>query len=389
MRFLVCLCVLLAPAGAFGQAGALQLKISVSTPVVEPLSAQITLHFHNAGQQTLWLYEPARDPSAIEWDARFGPLPPSYGPAATFGAAQAGIHLEPAAAPSAGREISPARGLTFEPVGFPHPKVLRVPAGGDAEETIRARLRPAVEEKGGKKQSLWGSYKLSVNYQTHFSNTNELERILGVRMWQGELRSNAVAVELAPPPAANRGSITGTLTTADERLISDALVSLSNRQEQPVGQTTSGPDGNFAFHHLPPGFYWVTARRRATRKDSTVFDHAELTPTQPSASVKLVMLAQDIYKAKQLLHKPVFILITDPQGHPISGVRLHDVWTTGTVLDDIKTKVPDDGLAIMQLIPGSNYMTVRRHGCKKEDRRVDVAPGGGVDGSKLVLECRK
>lgn len=388
MRFLACLFALLAPAAACGQTGGVQLSVSVaSRTVTEPFPASITLRFHNSGQETLWLYQPARDPSAVEWESRFAPEASSDGPAATQGGTQAAIHLEPAGGQATDGAVSPARGVVFESVGLPHPQGVRLTPGGDLEERILVRLIPAIVTRGDSQQTLWGSYKLSVDYSARFSNAEELERILDVRMWQGQVASNTIEVELQQPPAANTSSVEGTVTTADGRQISDALVSLSDQQERAVAQTIADPEGGFSFPRLPPGFYWVTARRQGATHDTTVFQHVVLSPGQPAAKVQLVMLPPEINKAQHLLHKPVFIRVTDAGGHPLSGVTLRDVWSTGTLLEERRAKVSEGGLAVLDLIPGRHFLTLEHRGCPKEDQRLDVAPGEGVDGSKLVLDC--
>jgi hypothetical protein len=44
---------------------------------------------------------------------------------------------------------------------------------------------------------------------------------------------------------------------------------------------------------------------------------------------------------------------------------------------------------LFELLPGRNYLSLRRKGCPKQDERIDVAPGEGIDGFKLVLTFAK
>jgi hypothetical protein len=59
------------------------------------------------------------------------------------------------------------------------------------------------------------------------------------------------------------------------------------------------------------------------------------------------------------------------------------------VVDDVKTSTDDDGMAVMELLPGRNFVTLKRHGCHEQQERADVAPGEGVDGFKVVSDCPK
>jgi len=39
------------------------------------------------------------------------------------------------------------------------------------------------------------------------------------------------------------------------------------------------------------------------------------------------------------------------------------------------------------LIPGLNYVTLKRRGCDPQDQRAEVATGDGIDAFKLVTDC--
>jgi hypothetical protein len=85
----------------------------------------------------------------------------------------------------------------------------------------------------------------------------------------------------------------------------------------------------------------------------------------------------------------VLFRVTDPAGRPLGKVSLEVIWSSGTVLDNVKGETLEDGTVALELIPGRNFATLRRRGCPKQDQRVDVTPGGGIDGFKLILECAK
>jgi hypothetical protein len=196
-----------------------------------------------------------------------------------------------------------------------------------------------------------------------------------------------VEIELQPP--AGEGTVTGTTLNAQGQPLRDVLVTLSDEGEQPVDQMTTESEGRYAFASLPPGTYWVTVRRSSFNEDTTVFRHVTLTASEPSGSIELVLYPPDIYEPRGILHKPVLLRVTDGRENPLSKVSYEVVWSSGKVLDTSRGETADDGTAALELIPGRNFVTLKRKGCPKQEHRMDVAPGGSVDGFKLALECLK
>ncbi len=349
-------------------ANPLKLLISVEQQsITSPFPARVTLHLHNSGREPLWLYRRARSQTQEGSSLK--------------------VQLEPTGILQ-GQEIStPGQGTALESVGLPRPKLVRLDAGEDYEEKPAIRLEPAVAGPGGESKPIWGRYRLSVVYRAGYSNGEEMARILGVVTWRGEVTSNTIEVELLPAGAAAQGSVAGTVIGSDGVPLRDVLVSLSDQEERLLDQSLTGAEGRFSFPHLPLALYWLTARIANSTTDTVVFRHIELTPDQPAGAMELVMLPQEVYEAKGMLHKPVLFRITDSAGAPLDKVMLEVTWSNGPVLDNVRVEVLDDGTAALELIPGRNFVTLKRRGCPKEEQRVDVAAGDGIDGFKLALEC--
>jgi hypothetical protein len=349
-------------------ADGLKLLISVEQPVIAaPYPAQVTLHFHNAGPVPLWLCRRARSQ-------------------ATEGS-ELEIVLTPLGAPAEQGSTAPARGSMFESAGLPRPRLVRLDAGEDITEKTTISLLPAQTGPRENGTPTWGRYRFSVIYQARYSNGPALERILGIKLWQSKVTSNSVEVELQPP--SGKGSIAGTVTRPDGSGISGALATLSDAEERLVSQTVTDRQGRYAFEDLPLGVYWVTVRRPNTPEDTTVFRHIELTENAPAGSVELMISPPEIYKSEKLLHKPVLFRVADPQGVPLAKVRCEIVWTNGVVIENVKGDTGDDGLVNFELLPGSNFLTLRKRGCPKQERRLDVSQADGIEGFKLQLECEK
>ena len=350
-----------APAG-----DVLKLLISVEqTTITAPYPARLTLHLHNAGSQPLWLYRRAR------------------GQATEGSSAEA--RFEPMGAAGSAEITTPAQSKFFESVGLPRPRLVRVAPGEDYTEKATLEIAPARRGASGEGSPLWGRYRLSVTYRAKYSNAEDIQRLLGVVLWQGEVTSNTVELELQPP--AGEGSIAGTVLDVQGRALSDALATLSDQEDRLVNQVLTDFEGRFSFAHLPFGDYWVTARRPEATEDTVVFRHLRLASAEPTSTLELVMLPHEIYEPQYLLHKPVLFRVTDSTGRPLDKVSLEAVWSSGTVLDNVKGQVFDDGTVALELIPGRNFVTLKRRGCPKEDHRADVALGGGIDGFKLTSEC--
>jgi hypothetical protein len=360
----------------------LKLLISIEQQTLtEPLPARITLHLHNASARTLWLYRKAR--------AKRPPVERVYDenrPAETSGGSTLEVKLEPADAAVAQAATSPAEGTALEYVGMPKPKLVKLAAGDDYEERAFLHLRPALAE--GQKP-LWGAYRLAVIYGASFSNADEFQRNLDATLWQGEVTSNVLSIELRPAPGDAAGAATGSAVGPDLQPRAAIRVSLSDAQERLIGQQITGPDGRFSFEHLPLGIYWVTARREAATEDTAVFRHVELTPATLRVDTQLVLYPPEIYEPQKLLHKPVLFKIVGTSGQPADKVTLDATWSNGSVLDDVKATTGDDGMAAMELLPGRNFVTLKRRGCRDQQERADVAAGEGVDSFKLVSDCPK
>jgi hypothetical protein len=265
--------------------------------------------------------------------------------------------------------------------------LVRLGAGQDYEEKTVIHLVPAELESP--REPVWGRYRLSVTYRAKFSNAEQINRNLEVDIWQGEVTSNTIEIELRPPTAEAQGAVSGTVSSADGRLVREAVVSLSDQSERLLDQVATDPNVRLSFGHFQLAIYWVTVRRKDSPIDSVVFHHAELTPAAQEATTDFVILDREAYQAKQVLHKPVLFRITDSAGRPLDKVTLELTFSNGTVLDNVKGEVLEDGAAALELIPGRNYLTLHRRGCPRQDERVDVAEGGGIDGFKLALDCSK
>lgn len=356
------------------------LSVTISTPqavVTEPLPLRLTLHFHNAGQHTLWLYRPA-------------------GPAGERGGTSAGstlsIHLEPVSPDAAGTAeaaLTPALGTAFRVPGFPQPQLMPLAPGADAEENAVIRILPAKISRIGGGAPLWGKYKLILAYGAHYPNGSELRQALGVDIWSGSISTNALTFTLQPANPSNAGMISGNVINRKGLTLEGILVSLTGNSERLDAQSVTGPDGGFRFDHLPYGRYWVTVRDLEVDEDSSFFEHADVSSAAPDASMKLMMLNQQVYEAKRLLHKPVLFRIENGAGKPQAGAQLKILWSNGPIIENLKAETNDDGVAVVNLVPGSNYVTVTRRHCPKVDQVANVAPGGGIDGDSITFNCEK
>jgi hypothetical protein len=379
-KTLVLLLPLLLPVQGAAVDTSLKLLISVEQQnIAAPFPARVTLHLHNAGNETVWLYRHALSklpvPRLLEEEA--GPQ--------SMGGSILEVKLEPASAGQA-TISNPAQATVFESVGLPRPILVRLAPGEDYEEKTSIRLTPALSEL---RKPIWGVYRLTLIYKAQYSNAEEIQRSLKATVWQGEVSSTTIEVQLQPPSPEWRGQVSGTVDTPDSAPIREAIVSLTDQAEHLVDQTTSDPEGRYSFSNLPPGLYWVTARRDGATEDTAVFRHVQLTPSEPSVTQELVIIRQEIYEPRKMSHKPVLFRVTDSAGRPLDRVGLEATWSNGPVLDNVKGETGSDGAVALELIPGRNFVTLKRHGCPKQDERADVPAGGGIDGFEYTFECTK
>lgn len=363
--------------------GPLQLVLTIEQAVItDPAPARVTLLLHNTGKEPLWLYRRARPPRP-----RAAPVEEENRTPPTSGGATLTVKPEPEEVTDPKAVTTGAHGAVLDAVGLPRPKMVRVEPGEAYEEKTTLRVEPALDQA---QKPIWGRYRLSVSYQASYSNGEDLQRILGGALWLGELTSAPVEVELRPAPDTAQGSITGTVMTADEQPVGGARVSLSDAQERLWNQQLTDFDGHFSFTHLPLGLYWLTARREGATEDTAVLRHVELTGGEPGSAPELVLLTTEVFEPRKVLHKPVLFLVTDSTGRPLGNIGLEITWSNGPLLDNVKSETGEDGIATAELIPGRNFVTLKRRGCPKQEERADVAGGiDGIDGFKLVSECEK
>jgi hypothetical protein len=371
-----------APARGQTNAAALKLVITMGQQfVAEPEAARIQLHILNPTSQTLWLYRRAKGkhpPGERVYDENR--------PAETTGGSTVEVKLQPVDAQAARAAISPAEATTLEYVQMPKPRLVKLPAGGDYEEVSIVHLRPALAE--GQKP-IWGAYRLTVVYGASFSNGEEFQRNLGATLWQGEVTSNTITVELRAALPDSLGVLGGSTLGPDLQPRAGIRVSLSDEQGQLIAQQVTRAGGRFSFAHLPLTLYWVTGRREGATEDTVTFRHEELTSATPSVNTQLVSYPAEIYEAKKLVHKPALLRVFDSGGKPVGGIELDAIFSNGQVIDDVKATSGDDGMAVMELLPGRSSFSLNRHGCVEQVERADVAPGVGVENFKFVFDCAK
>jgi Carboxypeptidase regulatory-like domain len=361
--------------------------------ITAPFPARLTLHLHNSGQVPVWLYRHAQDPDTLRQTVAM-PMSEEEEQKAnrTTGGSTLVVRLEPAteplAQPAGAAQTVVAGAKVLTNVGLPHPILVKLRPGEDYEEKAIIRISPAQVRADSGDRPLWGPYRLTGIYGAKYSNGDEVSPDLGVTIWQGEVASNTIELELKPPPASSQGSVTGMVRGSENQPAGGALVSLSDRQERLVDQALTDLEGRFAFDHLPLGLYWITVRRPEVNVETTTFRHVELTSGTPTGTMDLLLLPPETYEPKQVLHKPVLLRVVDSAGHPAVGVTVESTWSSGTVLDNVKGETTDDGTLTLNLIPGRNYLSLRQRGCPKEEQRVDVRRGSGIDDFKLVVQCK-
>jgi hypothetical protein len=307
-------------------------------------------------------------------------------PAKTSGGSTVEVSLLPADVQAAQSVVTAAGATTLEYVEMPKPRLIKLAAGGDYEETAIVHLQPALAD--GQKP-IWGNYQLTVKYAAIYSNGDIFTNSLGANLWQGEVSSNAIAIDLRPPLPDAIGVLNGTAVGQDLQPRAGVRVSLSDAQGEVINQQVTEGDGRFSFDHLPMALYWVTGRREDAAQDTVTFHHQELASSLTSASVQLAFFPVDSDNPKKYVRKPVLIRVFDLHRQPLGGVELDAVYTNGQVIDDVKAVTSDDGTVAMELIPGRNSFSLKMHGCTEQGDRADVAPGAGVDAFRLIYECVK
>ena len=376
-------------------AESLTVSLSLEQAKIEqPFPARITLHLHNAGSSPLWLYRHVRDPQQLAEAqsrlARAGEQAKTW----TTGGSSLVVHLIPLTASGSGSTgaaapawAEPPHGDVLASVGMPHPKLTKLEPGADDAEGAVVELGPALVMRDGHEEPVWGRYHLSVSYNASYSNGDALSRDLGVNIWEGEVTSNNVEVDLEPAPASALGKLSGRVSNAGGQTLAGILISLSDGADHLIRQIVTDPGGEYSFGQLPWGLYWATARRPWAAADTAIFDHAELSPGDPFGTVNLVMLESEVYEPKQELHKPVLLKVTGSSGPPLGGVALEALWSSGEVAETVKGETDAGGTATLNLIPGRNYLTLKRRKCKDQENRFDVADGDGIDGLSLQFDC--
>ena len=369
----------------------LSVVLAVDHPaIVQPFPSRIRLSLRNTSSGTIWLYRHVRDQQELaEAQSRLA----SAGEQAknwTTGGSSLVVHLVSVATPASTespRWAQPPHGRVLKSVGLSHPRLVRLDPGATESEGAVIELDPGLVTRQGHDEPVWGRYRFSVGYSASYSNGAALSRDLGVNIWEGEITSNEVEVDLEPATASAGGSISGRMTNGNGESLGGILVSLSDGADHLVAQSTTDDDGAYSFRRLPLGLYWVTGRRLSASVATAIFDHFNLSAEAPAGTINLVMLDPEIYQAKEKLHKPFLLRVTDNRGQALAGVALDALWSSGDIAENVKAETAADGSVALDLIPGRNYVTLKRRKCKSQDSRVDVAEGDGIDGLSLQMDC--
>ena len=370
-------------ARAANPAAAPELTVSLAVEheaIAQPFPMRAMLRFHNAASHPLWLYRHVRDPMDRARTAETN----QNTPGATNGGSRLVVHLERAPAPE---WSEPPRGAVLASVDLPHPHMVSLAVGAETTEGAVIALEPGTVASGGNTQPVWGKYELSVSYQASYSNGDALSRDLGIDIWQGEAQSNTVEVDLQPAPPSSSSTVAGKVTNRDGHPLTYILVSLSDHESHVLNQMITDIDGAFSFPHLPADTYWVTGRRVAATYETAAFEHTDV-GTGATSNIHLVILEPELYQGKQFWHKPVLLRVTNSAGDPVEGVAIEALKTNGEVAETVKGETDATGTAALDLLPGSNYVTLKRRKCPSADSRVDISEGDGIDGQMLQMDCK-
>ncbi len=356
----------------------LKLLISLKQPFVAPPDAtRIVLHLHNSDSQPLWVYRRAKSKRSPE---------ESVDPfAAKIGGSTVELQLSPADSAS-GTVATPASATVLEYVEMPMPRLVKVAPDADYEETSIVQLHPAMA--GGNKP-IWGAYQLRVVYGASYPNVEVFKGTLAANLWQGEVTSNAVNIDLRPPLPDSVGEIDGTAVGTDLQPRAGIRVSISDAKGQLIDQRVTESNGRFSFDHLPMALYWISGRREDATQDTDVYTHQELAASLTHATVQLTFIPPESEDPKKFIHKPVLIRVFGSTHQPVADVQIDAIFTQEALIDDLKAATDTDGTATMELIPGRHAVSLKSHGCGEQVERADVSTGTGADGFRYIYDCAK
>ena len=378
---------LYATTGAAQAPPSLTVSLAVEQPtVVQPFPARLLLRLKNTGPNVVWLYHPVRD--ARELARAAARTPEGEGENWSSGGSSVLIHLEPAAGGARSTWAAAPHAEVLLSPEMPQPRLVKLDPGGERDETVVVALAPGLQSQPAGAAPVWGRYRLSLSYSAVYSNAGALARDLGADVWQGEAAIDPIDVDLEPAPQSSAGGISGRVTDERGGAVRGALVSLSGGDERLVGQTLTGDQGQYAFNDLPAGRYFLTARRPGAASNTVVYDHADVGAGADSVALSMVLLEREVTEPRDLLHKPVLIRVTGDAGQPLEGVQVDALWSSGSVADNVRGETDASGAVALDLLPGRSYLTLKRRKCSKQDSRVDVAEGDGIDGSILQYSCQ-
>ena len=141
----------------------LKLLISVEEQnIVAPNPIRATLHFHNSGQQTLWLYRPVGSKMPGDRLGLLAPVPADVPPGQAYGGSQLEIRLAPQTEAGSDAKKAAGGGFAMAPDALPHPRLVHLAPGADYQERVSIHVEPG--KTGGDSQPIWGAYKFSVIY---------------------------------------------------------------------------------------------------------------------------------------------------------------------------------------------------------------------------------
>lgn len=172
--------------------------------------------------------------------------------------------------------------------------------------------------------------------------------------------SREPAVTAAPAQPGSGVSITGLLSTADKRPLAGATVilrPLAADGAPPLADVELGPDGTFAFRHVPPGRYEIRARGQTIvpQVRSLVATFGVIVMDRPVTNVQLVLIPGASIAGRVLVEA-----VQSSKPPSFAGLRIRAPFSDGSGFGDAVTGEvsPNGAFTIDGLIAGGHVISV-------------------------------